>query len=87
MFGGFATGRLWTGRRQGGLDMPHYEFYCERCKKEVTLILSIGERERGRGLSFRDGHRAFLLCTSAVADFHPGVGRVKRERRRASGDR
>ena len=26
---------------------PHYEFYCERCKKEVTLILSIGERERG----------------------------------------
>lgn len=27
--------------------MPHYEFYCERCKKEVTLILSIGERERG----------------------------------------
>ena len=27
--------------------MPHYEFYCERCKKEVTLTLSIGERERG----------------------------------------
>ena len=27
--------------------MPHYDFYCERCKKEVTLILSMGERERG----------------------------------------
>jgi putative FmdB family regulatory protein len=27
--------------------MPHYEFYCERCKKEVDLTLSIGERERG----------------------------------------
>ena len=27
--------------------MPHYEFHCERCKKEVTLTLSIGERERG----------------------------------------
>ena len=27
--------------------MPHYEFYCERCKKEVTLTPSIGERERG----------------------------------------
>jgi putative FmdB family regulatory protein len=27
--------------------MPHYEFYCERCKKEVTLTLSIGARERG----------------------------------------
>ena len=26
--------------------MPHYEFYCEQCKKEVTLTLSIGERER-----------------------------------------
>jgi hypothetical protein len=27
--------------------MPHYEFYCERCKKEVALTLSIGKRERG----------------------------------------
>jgi len=26
--------------------MPHYEFYCEQCKEEVTLILSIGKRER-----------------------------------------
>jgi putative FmdB family regulatory protein len=47
-FGVFDTGRLGTGRRRKeGLTMPHYEFYCERCKKEVTLILSIGERERG----------------------------------------
>jgi len=37
-----------TGRRQhGGPSMPHYEFYCERCKKEVALTLSIGQRERG----------------------------------------
>jgi putative FmdB family regulatory protein len=27
--------------------MPHYEFYCETCKKEVALVLSIRERERG----------------------------------------
>ncbi|MGH7383882.1 MAG: FmdB family zinc ribbon protein [Candidatus Rokuibacteriota bacterium] len=27
--------------------MPHYDFYCERCKKEVALTLSMGERERG----------------------------------------
>ncbi len=27
--------------------MPHYEFYCEKCEKEVTLTLSIAERERG----------------------------------------
>ena len=31
----------------GGPTMPHYEFYCERCKKEVALTLSIGARERG----------------------------------------
>jgi putative FmdB family regulatory protein len=34
-------------RQQGGPTMPHYEFHCERCKKDVTLTLSIGERERG----------------------------------------
>jgi putative FmdB family regulatory protein len=27
--------------------MPNYEFYCEKCKKEVAMTLSIGERERG----------------------------------------
>lgn len=27
--------------------MPHYDFYCEECKKEVSLTLSIGARERG----------------------------------------
>lgn len=27
--------------------MPHYDFYCERCKKEVAVTLTIGERERG----------------------------------------
>jgi putative FmdB family regulatory protein len=47
-------GDLETGSRsvpaagqQKGPNMPHYEFYCERCKKEVDLTLSIGERERG----------------------------------------
>ena len=47
-FGGLATGQqLTTGRaQQGGSTMPHYEFYCEQCKEEVTLILSIGKRER-----------------------------------------
>jgi putative FmdB family regulatory protein len=28
--------------------MPHYEFYCEKCKKEVAMVLTIGERERGK---------------------------------------
>ena len=42
--------------------MPHYEFYCEKCEKEITLTLSIGERERGgykcpgQGAAAADGH-------------------------------
>lgn len=27
--------------------MPQYEFFCDKCKREVSLVLSIGERERG----------------------------------------
>jgi putative FmdB family regulatory protein len=27
--------------------MPHYEFHCEKCRKDVTMTLSISERERG----------------------------------------
>ena len=48
-FGGLEAGQqLTTGRReQGGPNMPHYEFYCEQCKKEVAVTLSIGQRERG----------------------------------------
>jgi hypothetical protein len=51
--------------------MPHYEFYCERCK-EVTLILSIGERRgeytcrlRGKKLEPRMG--TFFSQTSRKA--------------------
>jgi putative FmdB family regulatory protein len=28
-------------------SMPLYEFYCERCKKEVSLTLPLSEREKG----------------------------------------
>ncbi len=27
--------------------MPHYDFHCEKCRKEVSLTLSMSERERG----------------------------------------
>jgi len=27
--------------------MPSYEFYCQKCRKDVTMTLTIGERERG----------------------------------------
>jgi putative FmdB family regulatory protein len=43
------TGPQLTGQATAGKakTMPHYEFYCEHCKNEVTLTLSIGQRERG----------------------------------------
>ena len=28
--------------------MRMYEYYCDRCDREVTLTLSIGEHEKGR---------------------------------------
>jgi putative FmdB family regulatory protein len=28
--------------------MPNYEFYCAKCRKEVGLTLTMGERDRGQ---------------------------------------
>ena len=42
-----AADRYVPGRSPRRTPMPHYEFYCERCKTEVALTLSIGARERG----------------------------------------
>ena len=27
--------------------MPLYEFYCEKCRREVSLTMTISEREKG----------------------------------------
>jgi putative FmdB family regulatory protein len=27
--------------------MPNYEFFCEKCQKEISLTLTMGERDRG----------------------------------------
>ena len=27
--------------------MPRYEYYCDACRKEVTLTMSIGEHDKG----------------------------------------
>ena len=27
--------------------MPQYDFYCEKCNKEVSLTLTFSEREKG----------------------------------------
>jgi putative FmdB family regulatory protein len=29
------------------MAMPQYEFFCETCRKEVAMTLTMGERERG----------------------------------------
>ena len=29
------------------MRMPSYEFFCSKCDKEVSLTLTISERERG----------------------------------------
>ena len=28
--------------------MPLYEFYCEKCRKEVSMTLTISERQKGK---------------------------------------
>jgi putative FmdB family regulatory protein len=38
--------------------MPLYEFFCEKCQKEVSLTLSISEREKGGAQCPQCGSRA-----------------------------
>ena len=37
--------------------MPLYEFFCDKCKKEVSLTLSISEREKGGAKCPQCGNR------------------------------
>ncbi|MBI2160594.1 MAG: zinc ribbon domain-containing protein [Candidatus Rokubacteria bacterium] len=37
--------------------MPLYEFYCDKCKKEVSMTLSIREREKGEAACPKCGNR------------------------------
>ena len=30
-----------------GIGMPLYEFFCPKCDQEISLTLTMGERERG----------------------------------------
>jgi putative FmdB family regulatory protein len=34
--------------RQGGLNMPRYEYLCEECKRRFELIMTISEREKAK---------------------------------------
>ena len=44
--------------------MPLYEFFCDKCQKEVSLTLSISEREKGEAQCPHCGSR----------DMRPQVG-------------
>ncbi len=37
--------------------MPLYEFHCNKCKKEVSMTLSIREREKGEAACPKCGSR------------------------------
>jgi len=37
--------------------MPLYEFFCDKCQKEVSLTLSISEREKGNAKCPQCGSR------------------------------
>jgi putative FmdB family regulatory protein len=42
---------------RGGRIMPLYEFFCDTCQKEVSLTLSISEREKGEAKCPQCGRR------------------------------
>jgi len=47
--------------------MPMYEYYCDRCDREVTLTLSIGEHEKGRIQCPRCGGKSLRVAGSTPA--------------------
>jgi putative FmdB family regulatory protein len=46
------------------MTMPLYEFFCDKCRKEVSMTLSISEREKGDATCPECGGR----------ELHPLVG-------------
>src|SRR2546428_8833915 len=42
----------WTvisgSKSRGGSAMPMYEYYCDKCERDVTVPLTISEHEKGR---------------------------------------
>ena len=46
--------------------MPLYEFYCDKCRKEVSMRLSISEREKGTAACPGCGSRELRLLVGTV---------------------
>jgi putative FmdB family regulatory protein len=55
----------------GGATMPRYEYHCEKCQRAVTLILSIGEHEKGKVKSPKCGSKALQPLLSTFASQTP----------------
>jgi putative FmdB family regulatory protein len=43
-----SDGSEMNGNKNGGAPMPFYEFACQDCSKQFSLVLSVKERESGR---------------------------------------
>ena len=46
--------------------MPLYEYYCEKCKHEVTLNMSLSQREKGAAACPDCGGRALRPLIGSV---------------------
>jgi putative FmdB family regulatory protein len=46
--------------------MPLYEYYCEKCKHEVTLNMSLSQREKGGAVCPDCGNRAMRPLIGSV---------------------
>jgi putative FmdB family regulatory protein len=53
--------------------MPLYEYFCEKCRKEVTIPMSISEHEKGSGVKCPDCGGSKL--TSLVGAFFSKTSR------------
>ena len=56
--------------------MPVYEYHCDKCDHEVTLMLSISEREQGALKCPTCGGKALRPLLSACPRRHHGTHRL-----------
>ena len=51
-------------KSRGGSAMPVYEYYCDKCQREVTHTLSISEHEKGKIKCPKCGDKALRALVS-----------------------
>jgi len=55
-----------TQRRREEGAMPLYEYYCEKCKREVTVRMSLSEREKSGVACPKCGNRSMRPLLGTV---------------------